>query len=178
MSRTAENKDAGLTDVSEMVARAERGDASVLDELRSFLDGHPEVWREVGDVARHAEMALIGLAAGNNLLVRESIGRKLEELKRELAPSSPLERLLVERIAICWLQVHHADLDAAATQLGGDGPRCAHAQRRLGQAHQRYLSAVKQLALVSKLLRPAISPVDLARRPVGETSVPRAVSSR
>src|SRR5207245_678637 len=92
----------------------------------------------------------------------------------------PLERLLVERIAITWLQVHHADLGAAAAQTGGSGtgPRCAHAQRRLGQAQARYLQAVKQLAQVSKLLRPAISPVDLARRPVGETSVPRAVSSR
>jgi hypothetical protein len=182
-STTTENAGEGgatAEDVRPLLARAERGDPGVLGELRAFLDARPEVWRQAGDLARHAEMAMLDLAAGTNLLVKESITRKLDELKRELAPSSALERLVADRVALCWLQAHHADLDAAAALAasGGVGPRSAHAQRRLGQANQRFLQAVKQLALVRKLLRPALSPVDLALRPVEETRVPRPGASR
>ena len=177
---TAGEGEATTQDVRLLLARAEQGDAGVLAELRAFLDARPEVWRQVGDLARHAEMALLDLAAANNLLLKESITRKLDELKRDLAPSSPLERLLVERIAVSWLQLHHSDIDAAAALAvnNGVGPRSAHAQRRLGQAHHRYLQAIRQLAVVRKLLRPAISPVDLALRPVEETRVPRHGASR
>src|SRR5579871_147002 len=101
-----------------LLARAERGDQGVLDELKAFLDAHPEVWHQAGDLAWHAEMALLDLAAGKNLLLKESISRKLAELKRELAPASPLERLLAERIAVTWLQVHHCDVDLVAVQKG------------------------------------------------------------
>src|SRR5262245_2362601 len=86
-----------------VVERARQGDASVLPELRRLLDGNAELWRRVGDLARHAEEGLIGLAAGDNLLLRESVQRKVAELKAELAPNSPLERLLVERITACWV---------------------------------------------------------------------------
>jgi hypothetical protein len=182
MSQTTDSAGEGKAtaeDVRLLLARAEQGDVSVLGELKAFLDAHPEVWRRVGDLGRHAEMAMLDLAAGNNLLLEESVRRKLDELKKELAPSSALERLLAERVAISWLQVNHADLDAIAAQAGnGVGTRSAHAQRRLGQAHGRFLQAVKQLALVRKLLRPALSPFDLALRSVEETPVPRSGASR
>jgi hypothetical protein len=42
------------------------------------------------------------------------------------------------------------------------------ALQRQNSAQQRYLQAVKALATVRKLLRPGLSPVDLALRPVPE----------
>jgi hypothetical protein len=42
------------------------------------------------------------------------------------------------------------------------------ALRRQNSAQQRHLQAVKALATVRKLLRPGLSPVDLALRPVPE----------
>src|SRR5262245_65574347 len=41
-------------------------------------------------------------------------------------------------------------------------------------AHRRHLTALKTLATVRKLLKPAISPVDLALRPIAESRPARA----
>jgi hypothetical protein len=41
-------------------------------------------------------------------------------------------------------------------------------------AHRRHLASLKQLAVVRRLLRPAPSPLELLRAPVGETSAAAA----
>jgi hypothetical protein len=41
--------------------------------------------------------------------------------------------------------------------------------KRQAGAQQRYLHTIKVLATVRKLLRPALSPVDLALRPLAES---------
>jgi hypothetical protein len=40
--------------------------------------------------------------------------------------------------------------------------------KRQESSQRRYLAAIKQLALVRKLLKPALSPLQLALGPVGE----------
>jgi hypothetical protein len=134
--------------------------------IKQFLDEHPQVWSELGDLARHAEEAMIRLIAGDNLFVAECIRRDLAALREELAgPSpSPLERILIQRVVLCRLQTHKADLDAAALDQGtsAHGP---HAQRRQDAAHKRFLAAAKQLALVRKLLTPSLPQITLALPP-------------
>jgi hypothetical protein len=149
------------------VQRAQQGDASALPELRRALDEQPELWRRCGDLAAQAEAAWLRLAAGPDLLLRESLARKLEELKSELGgpDPSPLERLLVGRVASLWLQVHYADTVYAQTR----GPVATPAllrelQRRQDSAERRDQAAIKQLALVRKLLRPSVAPVEVAGR--------------
>jgi hypothetical protein len=129
-----------------------------LSELRAVLDARRDLWQEVSDLARHAELTMVRLVAGENLFMQEAILRRLAELKKELAGDapSPLEQLLVDRIGVCWLQTHHADLDAASARVRDQGASSIslYAQRRLDSANRRYLLAVKQLALVRKLLGP------------------------
>jgi hypothetical protein len=153
-------------ELRDLVGRARQGDVTVLPRLKEFLDSHPQVWQELGDLARHAEEALIRLVAGDNLFVSECIRRDLAALREELAgPSpSPLERILIQRIVLCRLQTHKADLDAAA-QDQGLNPHGPHVQRRQDAAHKRLLAAVKQLALVRKLLAPSLPPITLALPP-------------
>jgi hypothetical protein len=45
-------------------------------------------------------------------------------------------------------------------------------------AHRRHLASLKQLAVVRRLLRPAPSPLELLRAPVGETSPSTATTRR
>jgi hypothetical protein len=151
----------------DLVRRAHEGDAGVLPRLRRLLDERPELWEQAGDLARHAEQALLELVAGRSLFAREAVERKLAGLKAELAGpgATPLERLLVDRVGLCWLQVHSLDLEAAALprQLAA-GPPGVNAQRRLDSAQRRYLQAVKALATVRKLLTPPLAPLEVSKR--------------
>jgi len=166
---TASKQDEVLEQLQRLVERAERGDETVLPELRVALDANPWCWQRYGDLAQESMAAWLQLIAGPNLMLHESTRRKAEQLRAELAGPgpSPLERLLVERVVACWLQTNYAD--AAYAQLKGNGPaQHTAALRRQNSAQQRYLQAVKALATVRKLLRPGLSPVDLAMRPVPE----------
>jgi hypothetical protein len=173
MAGTAETKkgeEPYTEEMRQLLLRAQGGDPAVLPELRELLDARPELWKRLGDLAGHVEEALLGLAAGKSLLARESIRRRLDELRAELAGPAPsaVEKLLVGRVVVCWAQCHLADLEAA--QKAKAGPPAAHAERRQSGAQARYLAALKQLALIRKLVRPGPSPLELLRAPVGETS--------
>lgn len=91
--------------VNELVRRAQAGDTRVLAALRKIKDA--SWWEEMGDLARNAETSLLTAVGSENGFLREAVPRRLAALKAELAGASPtpLERVLVERIAACWLQV-------------------------------------------------------------------------
>jgi hypothetical protein len=161
--------------VAALLARAHAGDASALPALRALLDGRPDLWRRYGDLPGFAEKALLDLAAGRSLVARESIARRLAELKAELlgpAPG-PAERLVADRAAAGWLGVYLAELEAAdARRAGCPAPRARLAEERLSRAQARYLAALRQLATLGRLLRAAPSPADLAARHVSEGPAP------
>jgi hypothetical protein len=164
-----------LERLQDLVRRAEQGDESAMPELRAALDTNPWIWERYGDLAQQSQAAWLQLIAGQNLLLRESIERKAEQMRAELAgpDPSPQERLLVACVVACWLQTQYAD--AAYAQLQGNNPgQHTLALRRQSSAQQRYLHAIRALATVQKLLRPAPSPLQLLRRPVDETAGPPA----
>jgi hypothetical protein len=142
--------------LQDLMRRAEGGDQAVLPALRRLLDEDERIWRQAGDLGLVAETSLVQLAAGNNLVLVESIMRKLRELKEELAGPSPslLERLLVERVALGWLQSGYVDaLAAQATQA--TTAQAGELRRRQDAAARRLLAAVRSLTLLRRHLRPA-----------------------
>jgi hypothetical protein len=167
---TPPKQDEILEQLRQLVERAEQGDASVMGELRVALDANPWVWERFGDLTKQSQAAWLLLIAGRNLLLLESTQRKAERLRAELAgpKPSPVERLLVERIVSCWLQTNYADSAYAQLPKGANPAQHTAALQRQNSAQQRYLQAVKALATVRKLLRPGLSPLDLALRPVPE----------
>jgi hypothetical protein len=151
MNQGNEGQSGGSADIQglgQLVERAQRGDMAVLPGLRRLLDERPEIWQRLGDLSKLAEESLIGMAAGESLLLRECIRRKLADLKSELAPASPLEQIVVERIACCWVATNHAD--SVAPQAAG--PKADQARRRQDSANRRFLESVKLLAMVRRLL--------------------------
>jgi hypothetical protein len=93
--------------------------------------------------------------------------RKLPLLKAELAgpDPTPLERLLADRVAACWLQLHYYEA-ILAQSLGNMTIAQGHyQQRRIDSAHRRYLAAIKTLALVRKLAVPVLQ-VNIAKKQV------------
>ena len=150
----------------EVLRRGREGDASVLPALRKMLQNPVFVEAFGGDFARQAEISFVNAAAGDNLVFRETLTRKMELLRDELAGAkpTPIERLLVERVVACWLQVQDADIRyAQAKDLSLKWYEFY--QRRMNHSHKRYLSALKTLALIRKLAVPVLQ-VNIAKKQI------------
>ena len=83
--------------------------------------------------------------------------RQVAALEQEIAGASPsvLERLLAERIVVCWLELNY--LEIALTRKGEPPLRQAeYYDRRTDRAHRRYLSAIRSLATIRRLVIPAL----------------------
>ena len=135
--------------------RAQKGDKTALPALRQLLKNPAMVDPLGGDLAKQAQLTHIDKFSGQNLLLKESLTRKLDLMREELAGPNvtPLERLLVERIVACWLHLHHLEMvyackESMSLALG------SYYQRSISSAQKRYLAAIKTLALVRKLAVP------------------------
>ena len=154
-----------LLQLQDLVQRGMQGDREVLPALRTFLDTEPALWKEVGTLGEKVEQAWLQLLTGEDLVAREILLRQLQALKEEVGgpASTPLERLLVDRIALCWLQVQQADLVAARQ----GSHRAAWVEQRQDRAQARFLAAIKALAQVRKLLTPGpLVQVNIAQQQV------------
>ena len=158
-SMTCEDKVVGH--VQELLVRARAGDRAVLPELRRVLDADSSLWEQYGDLALQAQFGWIDLLAGDDLLLREAVMRKLKDMRGDLCGlnPSPLEVLLVERVLACYVQTAYAD----ATYAGARGPESTaplrqELLRRQESAQRRYLAAIRNLALVRKLLGLGLNP--------------------
>lgn len=146
-------KDFDRADANRILGAATRGDASVLPRLRELLDRCPELWREAGDLAYHARLGLTKLAAGDNQLAAEAMLRRMRVLQAELEGDAPdpLERLLAERCAFIWAALYLAETDIAACNAANSPA----VQKRLNALQARFDAAIKSLATVRRLLKPA-----------------------
>ena len=156
-------------ELTELVRRGMTGDREVLPAIRALLDQTPALWEEARSLTTQVERAWLRALAGENLVSQEILVRQLGMLKDQLVGQTPtpLEQLLAERIAVCWLQVQQAELRAAG-RVGHNGMVLSGGEEyRLNQVHRRFLMAVKSLAQVQKLLRPgATVQVNIAQQQV------------
>jgi hypothetical protein len=145
-------------ELEQILERAERGDASTLPLLRELLQIPGGVEFLGGDLAQTAERSFIRAISADNLKFQAALTRKLEVMRAELAGPNPtpVERLLVERVVICWLQVQDADVRFAQNQDNRAMAQSDHLQRRMDRSHRRYLSAIRTLAVVRKLAVPVL----------------------
>jgi hypothetical protein len=70
---------------------------------RLWMEPGAAIWAEAGELAQMAEDAWIRPIAGEDEVFADGLRRKLAALRAELAGGelSPLERLLVDRVAVC-----------------------------------------------------------------------------
>jgi hypothetical protein len=145
-------------EVKKLLRKAEKGDKTVLPTLQTWMDRTPGYWETVGDLAQTARQSLIQTISGDNLLVQEARARKCVALTKELAGPQPslLERLLVERIVLCWLHLHYTET-LYVQHLGKLTLRQDEFyQQRISKAQARYLAAIRTLAQVRRLGVPAV----------------------
>ena len=82
----------------------------------------------------------------------------LDAMGQELSgpEPSPLERLLVERIVMCWLHLYYAEAIYIQSMSELTLRQAEFHQKRITLAHNRYLSAIRTLAQVRRLGVPAV----------------------
>jgi hypothetical protein len=150
-----------IRSVSSHNARLSLMSSATLATARVLLGAIPSLAQPKSSPARHLTDNY-----AKSPVTKEAFRRKLIEVREELAgPNpSPLESLLAERAAICWLTVNYYEiLFAQSTRLASRDAE--HHQRRIDAAHRRFLSAAKTLATVRKLALPAIQ-VNIAEKQV------------
>jgi hypothetical protein len=131
-----------------------------LKALRRQLDERPEIWQRAGDLAAHVEATWIRLAAEGNALAAESIRREADRLRIELrgASGTPIEKLLVDQIVGCWIQLKHAEIVAGKCDKSSLMRERFHDQR-LERAQRRYFAALKALSQVRLVPFSVLEPV-------------------
>ena len=162
-----QNSTSVLPATPELIARAERGDPEALAEVQRLFDESPGAWTIFGDLAANTQRSWIRAIAGQDELLREAVERYLEQMRAEIAGPSPtpLERLLVDRIATCWLALQHAETAYAQNLRRLDSDQGEYYQRRIDRAQRRYLDAIRSLVLIRRMLLPTVQ-VNIAERQV------------
>jgi hypothetical protein len=97
---------------------------------------------------------------------QKSLTVTLKNMREDLAGAnpSPLEQLGAERVASCWLQLHYAELLYNQELPNLTLEQDTHHQKRLDRLHRRYLSAMRSLAQVRKLLKPKVAQINIGEK--------------
>jgi hypothetical protein len=140
-------------EVRKLLRQAAKGDKAVLPALQTLMDRSPSLWEKVGNLANTARQSLLETISGDNLLAQEAHARKCTALMEELAgpQPSPLERLLAERIALCWLHLYYAEALYAQNINELSLRQAEYYEQRLSKAQARYLAAIRTLAQIRRL---------------------------
>ena len=150
----------------EIFDRAEQGDKDALEKMRDVFDAVPGLCDDLGDLADMAEGSMVKLVT-ESPLVKEALRFKLNALRKQVLGSdpSPVEDLLARRIAACWLHLHYLESIYAQNleNNGLTGRWSESMQRSIDRAHSRYLSAIKSLVQVRRLLGPVVQ-VNIAEK--------------
>ncbi len=146
--------------------QAQDGNEEALSKVREIFKEAPRLAQIFADLAGEVERSVIKRMTGDSPVVREALPVKLKAMREELAgpDSSPLERLLAERIVACWLQFQYADIIYAQNLGSMNMVQSDYHQRRLDRLHKRYLSSVKTLAQIRKI-GPAVQ-VNIAEKQI------------
>jgi hypothetical protein len=126
-----------------------------LPRLREILDKNVELVKHYGDLGKHAQAAWIALAGGKNFYMRETVTRAAEARRAELTRpgASPVERLLVERVVACDLQLGYLTTAEADALGAGDSYRqLDHLAKRVERAQRMLLSALGALVAYQRLV--------------------------
>ena len=150
--------DLPLDDI-EVLQAATAEDVASRARARAVLVNHPELVLRIGKLAANAEEAILDSAYRGDVLHEETARAELELLRVSLARPSDdaLERLLIERISLCWLALNIAEL-----RRGQRGQSSLELEtrdfwdRHISRLNADFLKACKTLATVRRLRVPAV----------------------
>jgi hypothetical protein len=127
-----------------------------LAALRRFFDEEPELWQAAGNLAKRTLDHLCRTYYQRSAYVQECVLRRVEEMRTNLnyAEASPLERLLVEQILVCYVNLYVLEMDSAGKLCESHSREVGlYWDRRLTGAQRRFRRGCETLARIRKLSR-------------------------
>lgn len=167
--------------MEDLLGKAQRGDKKAWDALRAGLAKVPDWETGYPSPAEYARSVFLGAVLGDNHFVKEAWDRRVCTMIRELAGAdpSPLEHILCERVATCWLDMSLADLNyAARAKENMSFAAGEYYQKAKDRAHKRYLSACLALAKVRRLLAPVAQQINIAQPGAAQLNVAQPGSAQ
>jgi len=160
-------------DIRQLITKANKGNEQALDTLCATVEDTAPLWKQFNMPTQALESLLKAFFGPDALLTHEAQRRQCAALRRELegpAPT-PIERLLVSRIVLCWLHLYCVEaIYGHGIEQGLSITQHDFHQRRLSQAQSRYLAAIRTLSQVRRLQAPAVQ-VNIAREQVNVAAI-------
>jgi hypothetical protein len=135
---------------SVLVEAANRGgeNGPEVRELRKFLDENKDLARQYQVFAfsvRHGLMRKMTHEPGHFELLEREYETRRDNLG--WANAGPTERLMIERIMLCWLRlIWYENYNGSFMQPGVHMRESEYADKMLGRAYSRYVKAIESLA--------------------------------
>jgi hypothetical protein len=161
-----------IDELKEHLTRVHVVDEDAIADMEKSLELIPAIARKFGNLNLMVEQGFVDRTSVGNPVKQKSLKITLEQMREELAGSnpSPLEILGAECVASCWLQLHYAELlydqELPKLTLSQDD----YYQKRLDRLHRRYLSSMRSLAQVRKLLKPKVAQINIGEKQQINTS--------
>lgn len=171
---TAEDRREALADLKDLISRGHDGDEEALAKMDTVIEQIPGLARKFGNLNVMVEEGFVERTASNSPFRQKALRANLEDMREDLAGAnpSPLERLGAERVASCWLQLHYAELLYNQNLPNLTQDQDGYHQKRLDGLHRRYLSAMRSLAQVRKLLKPKVAQINIGEKQQINTGAP------
>ena len=124
---------------------------------RAFEAGNvAELVKKYGGQMADNVIELIVAQTTDDPVRQEALRRHAAMVRDELAGPAPtaVEKVLAERIAVCYLDAYYADLLVYGDEEEDEGTTVLAAeyyQRRQDRAHRRYMNAIEELARVRRM---------------------------
>lgn len=140
-----------LEEFQRLVRQSRQGDLDAAEELQRIVRNREEIWGPYADLNRHVEMTLIDMMSGGEVVLRESLRAKVDDLKNSIlgGADNPVDALLVDQIMISWLELRYTQM--ATLQSQSDDGDTGFWESRYDRAHSRYLAAVRELVDIREI---------------------------
>ena len=156
-----------------LAERANEGDREAARDFWHALDTgddgekRAQLIRQTGDIAAAALSHILARVSSGNPIIEGGTRRQLDEMRAELtgARYSPIEAKLIDRVLVCWLQLHYFEAQLFAGLDAATPEQSAQTQKLIDGANRRYLASLKALASVRKLGLPTIQ-INIAEKQI------------
>ena len=144
------------TDLIELFKRVDKKNAPKADieKLEDYLRKYPKLAYVGGDLVHSVQKNILEDAFSTGPAVMVSVEAYCNLQRDELGykTATPIERLLIENVVLCWLRLHLCELRyQSAMEKNISLTQAMYWEKKLSAHQKRYLRAIETLARIRKL---------------------------